>query len=48
MRGWVDEGRLKPVVGQRAKLSDIDGVRSGCQQILEGKGGVGKFVIEID
>ncbi|CZR50780.1 related to oxidoreductase [Phialocephala subalpina] len=48
MRGWVDEGKVRPVVGQRAKLSDIEGMRNGCQQILDGKGGVGKFVIEID
>lgn len=48
MRGWVEEGKVAPVVGSRAKLSDIEGMRTGCQQILEGKGGVGKFVIEID
>jgi len=44
----VDEGKLRPVVGRTAKLSDIEGVRSGCQQIYDGKGGIGKFVIEID
>jgi NADPH:quinone reductase-like Zn-dependent oxidoreductase len=45
---WVEEGKLRPVVGRRARLGDIEGVREGCQQIFEGKGGVGKFVIEVD
>ncbi|KAG4433336.1 hypothetical protein IFR05_011185 [Cadophora sp. M221] len=44
----VEEGKLKPIVGSTAKLSDLEGVRNGCQQIMEGKGGVGKFVIEIE
>lgn len=48
LRGWVEEGKVKPVVGNVVKLSDIEGVRKGCQQILDGKGGVGKFVVEID
>jgi hypothetical protein len=39
---------LKPIVGSVVKLSDIEGVRKGCQQLLDGKGGVGKFVVEID
>jgi len=46
--GWVEEGKLKPIVGSVVKLSDLEGVRKGCQQCLEGKGGVGKFVVEID
>ena len=45
---WVEEGKVKPVVGSTAKLSDIEAVKKGCGQIFEGKGGVGKFVIEID
>ncbi|KAL2072559.1 hypothetical protein VTL71DRAFT_11902 [Oculimacula yallundae] len=44
----VEEGKMKPIVGSTAKLSDLDGVKNGCQQIMEGKGGVGKFVIEMD
>jgi NADPH:quinone reductase-like Zn-dependent oxidoreductase len=48
LKGWVEEGKVKPVVGSVVKLSDIEGVRKGCQQILDGKGGVGKFVVEID
>lgn len=45
---WVQEGKINPVVGRTAKLSDVDTVRKGCQEILDGKGGIGKFVIEID
>jgi NADPH:quinone reductase-like Zn-dependent oxidoreductase len=45
---WADEGKMVPVVGSRAKLSDIESVRKGCQQVLDGKGGVGKFVIEVE
>jgi len=44
---WVKEGKLMPVVGRTAKLSDIEEVRKGCQEVYDGKGGVGKFVIEI-
>ncbi|KAN0122284.1 GroES-like protein [Hyaloscypha variabilis] len=48
LSGWVQEGKVKPIVGSVVKLSDLEGVRKGCQQCLEGKGGVGKFVVEID
>ena len=48
LSGWVEEGKVKPIVGSVSKLSDIEGVRKGCQQLLDGKGGVGKFVVEID
>jgi NADPH:quinone reductase-like Zn-dependent oxidoreductase len=48
LSGWVEEGKLKPIVGSVVKLSDVEGLRKGCQQILDGKGGVGKFVVEID
>lgn len=48
LTGYIEEGKLKAVVGRKAKLSDIEGVRAGCQQIYDAKGGVGKFVVEID
>lgn len=47
LAGWVDEGKVVPIVGSRAKLSDIEAVRKGCQQVFDGKGGVGKFVIDV-
>jgi len=45
---WVQEGKVKPLAGRTAKFSDIHAVRSGCQEVYDGKGGIGKFVIEID
>ena len=48
LSAWVEQGKLKPIVGSVVTLSDVEGVRKGCQQILDGKGGVGKFVVEID
>ena len=48
LSGWVEEGKVRPVVGEIVKLRDIEAVRKGCQQILDGKGGIGKFVVEID
>ncbi|KAG0651068.1 NOGO-interacting [Hyphodiscus hymeniophilus] len=44
---WVDEGKVKPIVGESVGLEDIEGIRKGCMRIFEGKGGVGKFVIDI-
>ena len=44
---WVDEGKVRPVVGTQVRLEDIEGVRKGCQQIFEGKGGIGKMVVNI-
>ena len=45
---WIQQGKIKSVVGRTAKFSDIDAVRKGCQEVYDGKGGIGKFVIEID
>lgn len=45
---WVDEGKVRPVVGMQVKLEDIEGVRKGCQQLFDGKGGVGKFVVDVE
>lgn len=44
---YVKEGTVSPLLGHPAKFSDIYNVRRGCQEILDAKGGVGKFVIEI-
>jgi NADPH:quinone reductase-like Zn-dependent oxidoreductase len=42
---WVDEGKLKPVVGRSVKLEDIEELREVCTQIASGKGGLGKTVV---
>lgn len=44
---WIEEGIFRPVVGRVAKFDNLQDVRDGCQQVFSGKGGVGKFVIEI-
>lgn len=44
---WIEEGKVRAVVGRMAKLSDLQDVKNGCEQIVSRKGGVGKFVIEI-
>lgn len=46
--GWIDEGRLRPVVGSVVSLDNLDAMRKGCETILAGKGGTGKCVIEVD
>ncbi|KIX96914.1 uncharacterized protein Z520_07634 [Fonsecaea multimorphosa CBS 102226] len=43
---WVQDGKIRPVVGRTVKFSDIEGVRQGCQEIFDGKG-TGKFVVHI-
>jgi NADPH:quinone reductase-like Zn-dependent oxidoreductase len=48
MTEWIDRGKLKPVVGRVAELDNLQEVRDGCQEVFSHKGGVGKFVIQID
>lgn len=45
IRQWVEEGKLKTVVGTKANFKDIQEVRDACQVVYDGKGGVGKSVI---
>ncbi|KAI0167263.1 chaperonin 10-like protein [Pestalotiopsis sp. NC0098] len=45
---YIKDGQVKPLVGKVAILQDIDSVRSGCQEIFDGKGGLGKFVITMN
>jgi hypothetical protein len=45
IRGWVEEGRLKTIVGTSVDAKDIGAVREACQVVFDGKGGVGKAVI---
>jgi NADPH:quinone reductase-like Zn-dependent oxidoreductase len=44
---WIEEGKIRPVIGKAVKLEDIEAVREACKQIESGKGGIGKVVIEI-
>ena len=44
---WIDEGKIRPVVGRVAKLGNVDNVKQGCNEVYGRKGGTGKFVVEI-
>jgi NADPH:quinone reductase-like Zn-dependent oxidoreductase len=45
VRQWVEEGKLKTVVGTKTHFKDISAVREACQVVFDGRGGVGKSVI---
>lgn len=45
---WINEGMLRPVVGRVARLDNLQEVRDGCQEVYSGKGGIGKFVVEVN
>lgn len=47
LRSYVEDGKLKTVVGTTAELRDLDSVRKGCQVVYDGAGGLGKFVIKV-
>jgi hypothetical protein len=44
---YVEKGLLKPVVGSRARLDDIDSVRELAGLAFKGKGGLGKAIITV-
>lgn len=47
LRGHIEAGKLRPVVGQTAKFSDIEEVRNVAMLAYSGKGGIGKTVIKM-
>jgi NADPH:quinone reductase-like Zn-dependent oxidoreductase len=47
IKEWVEEGKIKPVVGKVLKFAKLEGIREECSRIMKGKGGVGKVVIDI-
>jgi NADPH:quinone reductase-like Zn-dependent oxidoreductase len=47
LRTYVEDGRLRTVVGTTVELSDISAVQNACQVVYSGKGGLGKVVIKI-
>lgn len=47
LRGLVEEGKLRTVVGTTASLRDVEAVRDACQVVYSGKGGLGKTVIKV-
>jgi hypothetical protein len=44
---WLEEGKVKPVVGKVVRLSDLQGIKDACTQIASGKGGIGKVIVQI-
>jgi NADPH:quinone reductase-like Zn-dependent oxidoreductase len=47
LAAFVDAGLLRPVVGTSVRFDDIEGVRKAAGMVYEGKGGLGKVVIEV-
>ncbi|KAI9924847.1 hypothetical protein MW887_006704 [Aspergillus wentii] len=47
LRGYVEEGKLRTVVGTVAKFGDVEAVKDACQVVYSGKGGLGKTVIQV-
>ena len=48
LRGYVEEGKVVPVVGARVDMRDIEKVREACGVVYNGKGGLGKTVLEVN
>jgi len=44
---WVEEGKVRPVVGSTAALMEEKAVVEGCQKLFDGHGSVGKFVVTV-
>ncbi|OAA58460.1 Alcohol dehydrogenase superfamily, zinc-type [Niveomyces insectorum RCEF 264] len=44
---YVDDGKLKPIVGARVDFRAIEAVREACMATFQGKGIVGKTVIDV-
>ncbi|KAF2147662.1 GroES-like protein [Myriangium duriaei CBS 260.36] len=47
LKGYVEDGKIHPVIGSSTDLNNIEKVREVCQQVYEGKGGVGKAVFTV-
>jgi NADPH:quinone reductase-like Zn-dependent oxidoreductase len=47
IKEWVEEGKIKPVVGRVLKFANLEGIKEECTRMMKGKGGVGKVVINV-
>ncbi|KAJ6102517.1 hypothetical protein N7486_004944 [Penicillium sp. IBT 16267x] len=47
LRGYVENGKLRTVVGTTVELRDLIAVQKACQVVYDGKGGLGKLVIRV-
>lgn len=43
----VEDGKLRPVVGTRVPMRDLEKVKEAAGRVYEGKGGIGKAVIVV-
>ena len=47
IKGWVEEGKIKPVVCLKADLHDLEKVKEAAGATYSGKGVIGKTVFEV-
>lgn len=47
LREYIDEGKLKPVVGLTVQFEDIEQVKKAAMTSYKGKGGIGKTVFKM-
>lgn len=47
IKSWVEEGKIKPVVGLKADLHDLEKVKEAAGATYSGKGVIGKTVFEV-
>lgn len=49
IRQWIEEGKLKCLVGQVIQLEDVEDIKKVCGRMhgYRGKGGIGKVVVEV-
>ncbi|KAK4496313.1 hypothetical protein PRZ48_012293 [Zasmidium cellare] len=47
LRGFVEGGKLRAVVGRVVGLGDLEGVRGASEGVWKGNGGVGKTVLRV-
>ncbi|KAL2839486.1 chaperonin 10-like protein [Aspergillus pseudoustus] len=45
--GYVEQGKLRTVIGTMVDMQDIDEVRKACQVVYSNQGGLGKVVIRV-
>lgn len=47
LREYVEEGKMKQVVGTTVNIRDIAEVRKACEVVYSNRGGLGKTVIRV-
>lgn len=48
LSGWVEEGKVRTVLGEQAHYRNLEDVRRACQVVFDARGGIGKSVILFD